>query len=248
MFEKLSKMLERLEDARGTKNKEDLLEVFLLDSDFVWLAKSALDDGISYGIDDIPEFCPQSPTQHNHTDEEIKEHLERLAKSTGVTDVKLAETYRLACISADHYKVMVRILRKDLKCGVGAKTINKVRADTINKTKYQRCSQYDRIDKMTWPCLFQRKANGAFAYGLPDGSFMTRQGNIFEIPGNLISPFVAGLPNLSDKVRIHELVVLDETGTKVMSRAEGNGIINSFIKGTGDPEMASASGPSSWAG
>ena len=237
MFKKLSEMLHQLEQAKGAKNKEALLETLLLDPDFVWLAKSALDDGISYGIDNIPEFHPQPTEQHEHTDKEIKEHLARLAESSGVTDVKLAETCKLAYTSADHYKVIVRILRKDLKCGVGAKTINKIKSDTINKTKYQRCSQYDRIDKMTWPAMVQRKADGAFAYGLPDSSFMTRQGNKFEIPGNPISPFVAQLPNLSGMVRIHELVVLDDKG-EVMGRAEGNGIINSFIKGSGDPEMA----------
>ena len=239
MFEKLAGMLTELEAAQGTKAKEGLLRKFVDDKDFLWLVDMALSQGFSYGIEEFPEYLNNTIARIDVTDLALATSLEKLRLAKGVSDEDVKCLHAIACTSPARYLVVDRIIHKDLRCGVGAKTINKIKSDTVNKTKYQRCSQYDRIDKMTWPCLFQRKANGAFAYGLPDGSFMTRQGNKFEIPGNLISPFVARLPNLSGVVRIHELVVLDETGTKVMSRAEGNGIINSFIKGSGDPEMAS---------
>lgn len=243
MFEKLAGMLTELEAAQGTKTKEGLLRKFVDDKDFLWLADMALSQGFSYGIEEFPEFQQALPGRNSASASVqlavLIRKLEELRAGTGVTAKAVEDLHLFACTSPAAYLVTDRIIHKDLRCGVQAKTINRVRPGTVFRASYQRCSQYDRIDKMTWPALFQRKANGAFAYGLPDGSFMTRQGNIFEIPGNLISPFVALLPNLADKVRIHELVVLDETGTKVMSRAEGNGIINSFIKGTGDPEMAS---------
>lgn len=241
MFEKLARMLKELEEAKGTKAKEWLIQEFVDDRDFCWMVDMALSQGFSYGIEEFPEFQQAQPRRNSAPAPVqylvLRAELERLREGTGVTDIALRNIWELSCISPAAYLVTDRIIHKDLRCGVQAKTINKVRPGTVFRLPYQRCSQYDRIDKMTWPCLFQRKANGAFAYGMPDGSFMTRKGNRFEIPGNLISPFVAGLPNLSGMVRIHELVVLDEAGTGVLSRPIGNGIINSFIKGTGDPEM-----------
>ena len=241
MFEKLAGMLKELEDAQGTKNKERLLQKFVDDRDFCWMVDMALSQGHSFGIEEFPEFQQAQPGRNSAGAEVqyqvLRRKLEVLRAGTGVTDQSLHDLWQLACTSRDSYQVTDRIIHKDLRCGVQAKTINKVKPGTVFRVPYQRCSQYDRIDKMTWPAMAQRKADGAFAYGLPDGSFMTRQGNKFEIPGNPISPFVAGLPNLSNMVRIHELVVLDDKG-EVMGRAEGNGIINSFIKGSGDPEMA----------
>lgn len=237
MFEKLAGMLKELEDAQGTNAKEKLLQKFVDDRDFRWLVDSALSQGHSFGIEEFPEYLNNTISKIDVTDLALVTAINRLRAAKGVSDEDVKCLHAFACTSPARYLVVDRIIHKDLRCGVQAKTINKVKPGTVFRLPYQRCSQYDRIDKMTWPAIVQRKADGAFAYGLPDGSFMTRQGNKFEIPGNPISPFVAGLPNLSSMVRIHELVVLDDKG-EVMGRAEGNGIINSFIKGSGDPEMA----------
>ena len=235
MFTKLRKMIDELGAAKPSVKKQ-LLQTYLGDVEFVWMVKMALDQGHSFGIEfSWPPFeanggTPPAPLK-------IMQELEELKKGTGVTDARIAELHYLCCTNFDLYYVVTRILEKDLRCGVQAKTVNSVKPGTVFKVPYQRCAGYDRIEKMTGPAMLQRKANGMFAYLLPDGSFMTRNGHRFWIDDNPVSPFIAALPDINDKVLSMELVVLDESGN-VMSRSEGNGLINSFLKGTQNKEVA----------
>lgn len=233
MFKKLWSMIQQLEQAQGSKAKSVLLKKFVDDKDFVWMAKNALDQGHSFGVDELPEFQQAGGSD----DEEIVELVSGMKKSNGVTDAMLAYLYQLMCSSEERYNVVSRILRKDLRCGVAAKTINKVAPGTIFRVGYQRCAGADFANRIKYPATLQRKANGMFTYHLPDGSFMTRKGERSFIEGNIIQPYVSKLHNFNDKVRAYELVVLEEDG-KVMGRAKGNGLINAFFKGSGDPEVA----------
>jgi len=233
MFKKLWSMIQQLEQAQGSKAKSVLLKKFVDDKDFVWMAKNALDQGHSFGVDELPEFQQAGGSD----DEEIVELVSGMKKSNGVTDAMLAYLYQLMCSSEERYNVVSRILRKDLRCGVAAKTINKVAPGAIFRVGYQRCAGADFVNRIKYPAILQRKANGMFAYLLPDGRFMTRKGETSFIPGNIIQPYVSKLHNFNDKVLACELVVLEEDG-KVMGRAKGNGLINAFFKGSGDPEVA----------
>ena len=161
--------------------------------------------------------------------------LEDLKTLSGVNDAKASQIYHMMCSSEERYNVVSRILRKDLRCGVAAKTINKVVPGLVFRVSYQRCATADHVDKIKYKpgAILQLKANGMFAYLLPDGSFMTRKGERCSIPGNPVSSFVAELPGLSDKVKAVELLV-----DGIEDRAESNGLINAFFKGGGDPEIA----------
>lgn len=234
MFKKLWSMIQQLEQAQGSKAKSVLLKKFVDDKDFVWMVKNALDQGHSFGVDELPEF------QQDFTpapDVAMIEAIENLKETKGVTDLALDWLYKMMCSSEERYNVVSRILRKDLRCGVAAKTINKVAPGTIFRVGYQRCAGADFASRIGYRALLQRKANGMFTYKLPDGSFMTRKGETSFIPGNIIQPYVSKLHNFNDKVLASELVVLEEDG-KVMGRAKGNGLINAFFKGSGDPEIA----------
>ena len=215
----------------------------MVDEDFVWMAKNALDHGHSFGIDELPQFIPAQPGR-NSAPELIQElalrsSIEALKSTAGVTDEMRARIYQLACTSEACYNVITRILRKDLRCGVAAKTINKVSPNLIFRVGYQRCASASYVDKIKYApgAILQRKANGMFAYLLPDGTFMTRKGERSSIPGNPIAPYVAGLPGLNDKVIAQELGVIGDDG-KFLPRAISNGLINSFFQGGGDPEVA----------
>lgn len=236
MFEKLWGMLQELENAKGSKAKTALLQKFVGDKNFVWMAKNALDQGHSFGVDNIPDFQQDVTTA---PDVAMVEYLENLKETSGVTDLMLDCLHKMMCSSEARYNVVSRILRKDLRCGVAAKTINKVSPGLIFRVSYQRCATADHVDKIKYKpgAILQLKANCMFAYLLPDGSFMTRKGERCSIPGNPVSSFVAGLPGLNDKVLACEIGIVGNDG-KFLNRAESNGLINAFFKGGGDPEIA----------
>lgn len=236
MFEKLWSMIQQLEQATGSKAKTELLKKFVVDADFQWMVKNALDQGHSFGVENqLPEF-EQGPLS---ADSVIVDFIEMLKEASGVSDALINKLYGLMCSSKARYNVVSRILRKDLRCGVAAKTINKVSPGLVFRVGYQRCASADYADRIKYSpgAILQRKANGLFAYLMPDGSFMTRKGERAFIPGNPVSPYVAGLPGLNDKVIAQELGVTGDDG-KFLNRAISNGLINAFFKGGGDPEVA----------
>lgn len=235
MFEKLWGMLQELESAKGSKAKTSLLQKFVGDKDFVWMVKMALDQGHSFGIENFPAYAEYVSS----ADGEMILALEDLKTLSGVNDAKASQIYHMMCSSEARYNVVSRILRKDLRCGVAAKTINKVIPGLVFRVAYQRCATADHVDKIKYKpgAILQLKANCMFAYLLPDGSFMTRKGERCSIPGNPVSSFVAGLPGLNDKVLACEIGIVGNDG-KFLNRAESNGLINAFFKGGGDPEIA----------
>lgn len=200
------------------------------------MAKMALDQGHSFGVDVIPDFVPY--VIEGQTDEQADENLvktiEWLKLMKGVQDSDISALYLRMCWSEDHYLVASRILRKDLRCGVQAKTLNKVSPGLIYRVPYQRCSGPEALKKMIYPARLERKANGMFAYmSTGSGSFLTRNGQVFSIKGSAVEKELEAWPD-SGWVLIGELVFVDEN-EKALDRAVSNGMINSFIKGDGDP-------------
>jgi hypothetical protein len=236
MFEKLWGMLQELESAKGSKAKTALLQKFVGDKDFIWMVKMALDQGHSFGIENFPAYAEYVSS----ADGEMILALEDLKTLSGVNDAKASQIYHMMCSSEARYNVVSRILRKDLRCGVAAKTINKVVPGLVFRVSYQRCATADHVDKIKYKpgAILQLKANCMFAYLLPDGSFMTRKGERCSIPGNPVSSFVAGLPGLNDKVLACEIGIVGNDG-KFLNRAESNGLINAFFKGGGDTSLIS---------
>lgn len=228
IFEKLYNYIKNLESLKGN-DKIKYLDTVIDDPNVVWLLKSTLDQGFSYNISDIPPFEPQ---QNPATEQELINTISWVRNQPGLSDQDRAAIHSRMCTSEAAYEIASRIFRKDLRCGIAAKTVNKLRKNLVFITPYQRCSDYSRIDKMTFPALLQLKANGMFSYLMPDGSFLTRQGQSYTIQGNQIAPTHQN-STLRDKIIIQELLVLDDNG-KPLPRAVGNGIINSFIKGSGD--------------
>lgn len=193
------------------------------------MTKLALDQGHSFGVEEIPDFTEGG----SGSSEELMTAIEFFKTNKGVTDKDLAALHRLMCQSPDHYLVASRILRKDLRCGIQAKTVNKVRPGLIFRVPYQRCSSGpEALAKITFPARLERKANGMFAYMFTDGTFMTRNGQRFTIPGNPVSARIESPDMASNLVLIGELVFVDEN-EKPLPRAISNGFINSFIKGEG---------------
>jgi len=243
MFQKLSDMLTQLESPKGSKAKGVLLKEFVKDADFLWMADMALSQGHSFGVKTFPEYDPMASSALM-ADAFIKSFLETMKENKGVTDSLLHRVHTLACQSEGHYKVITRILRKDLRCGCGADSINRALPGAVYKCPYQRCGDITKIRGVHYPAQLELKANGMFTYSHAEGYFTTRQGHQFSISDNPVSRMHNDISELNQMILIQELTVVVEGVT--LPRAEGNGIINSFIKGEGEERYSGCIRAHAW--
>jgi len=206
-------VLTKLDNADGSNEKKEILKA---NPGYKALFKYALDQDKYYHLTELPPFEYEG----------IVDPLEYLTCLSNKGSCTHAEAKNLSnAVGPDPRarEVVNRILKKDLKCGVGAKLVNQVWKDLIFRVPYQRFSSFKDVDKIKFEgntVLVQVKYDGMFSYLMEDGSFLTRNGSRFKVPG-----FV-GL----DKIFMGELLVVDIDG-RYMPRAVGNGILNSIIQG-----------------
>jgi DNA ligase-1 len=206
-------VLTKLDNADGSNEKKEILKAH---PEIKIFLKYALDQDKYYHLTELPPF-------EAHDTVQTLTYLDYLSSKGSCTN---AEAHTLAnAVGPDlrAREVVNRILKKDLKCGVGAKLVNQVWKDLIFRVPYQRFSSFKDVDKIKFEgntVLVQVKYDGMFSYLMDDGSFLTRNGSRFRVPG-----FV-GL----EKIFMGELLVVDVDG-RYMPRAIGNGILNSIIQG-----------------
>lgn len=228
-------MLETIANTSSTNEKEKHLASFLKNPLFRKTVQYAYNQGWSYNITDV--------TYHGNRPgsvEEIFDFLDYLREKGSASNQDKEALNRLSSIDSETSEVVRRIITKDLRAGFGSKLIEKVMPGTVELVPYQRCSDMEFISRMIYPAVVQKKADSMFAYGFPwkqDNLFTTRAGNNFNIHGYLHQDLreIIGDRKL---VTVGELQVLDVNYDKVLDRKTGNGYLNSFISGEGDPEIA----------
>lgn len=86
-------------------------------------------------------------------------------------------------------KLFIRILNKDLRCGLGASTVNKVIPGLLSEFNVMLAAPYDS-KKLKFPCRIEPKFDGMRViarYGNADWQFFTRSGKpVMTIPEGLI--------------------------------------------------------------
>lgn len=137
-------------------------------------------------------------------------------------------------------EIFETILKRDIRCGINVSTINAAIEGLIPEYPYMRCSLPDKsnIGKFNWKAgvISQEKADGMFVNIIrrEGGAIMiqSRNGSIF--PMIEFGTLVTGLQQLKgfkDDIVLHgEMVVIDISGN-VLPREEGNGMLNSVLKG-----------------
>ena len=212
-------MIESLASLSSTKQKQELLGSFSNLPVLKRVFTMALDKvTYSYGIRQLPKYTSQATSLSLA---QALDMLEGLHKTTGHAGRDLlADT--LSKLSANDANVIERIVRRDLKCGVGRTMTNKVWKDLITKPPYMRCAVYsEKTSKhIVFPAVLQEKADGRFLYAIKDGksiTYMSRQGEESDF-----SQLTEAFLKLQDGVYVGELLVRG-----VESRSEANGILNS---------------------
>lgn len=148
----------------------------------------------------------------------------------------------LGSLYEDDAKVIERIVQKDLKCGVASATVNAAFGkDFVHEYPVMLCSPMDQktLANIEYPALAQLKADGMrFNAIVEDGkvSFRSRNGKLIELLGKLDDAFLRLGEQFGNVVFDGELLVVDNG--RILSREEGNGILNKAVKGTISDEEA----------
>jgi ATP-dependent DNA ligase len=230
LFEQLASTASRLE-------KEALLQARRDDALLQQTIKLALDPFTQFYIRKIPRYDQIYKTTFG-----LEWALDELSKlsSREYTGNKAIEhlTYILSSLTEDNAKVIERVIRKDLRCGVSDATANKIWPALIPEYPCMLASGFDQklVDKITWPACVQLKLDGMrFNAIVRDGKveFRSRNGKELIIPNRLFEEsFVELMKHYgAEYVFDGELLIVDDSG-KVVPRQTGNGILSKSIKGT----------------
>lgn len=136
-------------------------------------------------------------------------------------------------LSDDDQEVLKLIIGRDLRCGVGVSTINKIWPDLIYDHPYMRCSGLSEklLKNFELPCYSQEKLDGLYCdiVVLDTGvTYMSRAGNDLFLNSDDADHALGSInQNEGDFVLQGEILVLTEDKQEYLPREESNGYINS---------------------
>ena len=203
----------------------------------------ALDPFTQFYIRKIPEY-----KQIGTTDIGLNEAINQLfyLSSRTLTGNAAIEHLRgiLSNLPLEKAKVIERIIKKDLKCGVSISTVNDIWMGLIKEYPCMLCSGFDQklIDKIKFPAYAQLKEDGMRFNAIVKHDaevstveYRSRNGKELDLLGNLDKEFIE-MSHGMDVVFDGELLV--KIDGKVADRQTGNGILSKAGKGTISKEEA----------
>ena len=229
----LNELFETLASDNSRLFKTDLLKKHASNHTLKKVVFLALDPFTNFYIRKIPAYTPNQGqgASLDFALDSLGDLSKRLVTgNAGIAHLKS----NLEALSTDDAKVLERVIKKDLKCGVSISTANAVWKDLIADYPCMLCSAFDKklVDKIKFPALVQKKEDGMrFNAIVVNGSvdFRSRNGKEIALLGNLEEDFLA-LANGRNMVFDGELLV--EVDGKIADRQTGNGILNKANKGT----------------
>ena len=223
----------KLEQLEANVNNEVLRQVISL----------ALDPFTNFYIRKIPKYTPNT-TSVNLNLKDAFPYLYHLCNRLVTGNAAIEKlTQVLEMVSADDAKVLERIIKKDLMCGVSISTANAVWAGLIREYPVMLCSGYEQklVDKIKFPAYAQLKMDGMrFNAIVKDGAveYRSRNGKEINLLGYLDDQFLK-MADGGDYVFDGELMVMFDGDSQFADRQTGNGILNKANKGTISDKEAS---------
>ena len=205
------------------------LQDFLQNEDFRIFVEMALDETLHYNIAKLTQGGPKKPEPDFYL---LVDYLYYLASKQGANAEEKKELASFA-IDPNWETIITRIIKKDLKCGVGAKLINKAVPGTLQLMPYMRCCTSKKIDCINYPAYAQVKEDGLFCnifWNNTNVKYLSRSGNEFLFPE----------PSLENEIREYypevpePMVYMGELRVKIdgkwLPRKTSNGIITKALK------------------
>lgn len=141
-------------------------------------------------------------------------------------------------LTKDDRVVFSYIIKRDLRCGVAAKTINTVWPNFIRVSAYMRCSSFNEknIQRLKYPCYSQTKMDGLFV------NVIVPARNAIEVTTRVGTRITDKLLTQENKRQLFSSIptthsgyvfqgeavaAYDKTLTTIMPREESNGYLNS---------------------
>lgn len=236
----------KIKNTPSSNDKVELLSKYLENSDFYDVIKLMYSEEYYYNINSLPKFkkSENSLFEKPSTNNELFAFLIKLSKQKGSSNEDKEKLNKLASIDQETHEVVKMIVNKDAKAGFSGKLINKAKKDTIYLIPYCRCSRYEKIENISFEkgTIVQEKANGMFVNIIlsydREISFVSRNGRTIHQLDHLSNLFSGCSPAKFNNVLMGELLVRKKDGIGIEDRKIGNGILNSCIQGTADPEDA----------
>lgn len=254
-MKKVSDILLELESDKGRLFKIDVLKQNSDNTLWKRVVKAALDPYTQYYIKKIPPFIFQV-MEYKQSLEWALDELQALSSReyTG-NKAKTHLTYILENLSNGNADVIIRVITKDLKCGVNVGTINaSYGKGFIEKYPCMLASVYNEknLKNIIFPALAQTKMDGMRANIIMDSEdnkieIRSRNGKTIELHGvfdDYVKTMFYKTPSVDDLSAFHsgvidgELVVLNDDMNEILDRKTGNGILNKAVKGTISKEEA----------
>ena len=207
------------------------------------VVRLALDPFTNFYIRKIPKYTPNT-TSVNLNLKDAFPYLYHLCNRLVTGNAAIEKlTQVLEMVSADDAKVLERIIKKDLMCGVSISTANAVWAGLIREYPVMLCSGYEQklVDKIKFPAYAQLKMDGMrFNAIVKDGAveYRSRNGKEINLLGYLDDQFLK-MADGGDYVYDGELMVMFDGDSQFADRQTGNGILNKANKGTISDKEAS---------
>lgn len=238
-FKDVLNCLNQLAEETSSNRKIELLEKFCYYKLFRKVLKFALEDHRNYHVTKLPYFPIHMRAENTH---DIFDCLTSLYESTGASSEDKNDLALLASRNESAWKIVSRIIKKDLRCGISAKSVNKAYPNLITVWPYMRCqsSTEKNMKRIKYPAQIEEKADGTHVDVVLKGNevrFVSRRGRNMQFHQKLDLDFLM-LGVKDDLVFIGEAKVVDKHGN-LTDRKTGNGILNKAIKNTITQEEAS---------
>lgn len=249
--------LEILANTPSTNKKVELLQEYLKNKLFRKVVWCTYTQTVKFNVKIFPPFKPIGFSDRGF--EYVLPILKQLNSQNGADSTIKQKLFQASSIDKETYEVVSRICNGDLRCGVGARLINKAVPNTVKIYSYERSATSKYISNIVYEpyAIAQAKADGAFANLLIGKNrtltFITRKGieilQLSHLKQKIMSqePIVRyganrgikhmPLGDFFGKAVMGELRIYRPDGS-VMDRKTGNGLIRQCQLGALDPKIA----------
>lgn len=231
---KVLKVLQQIEQAKGNE-KLDILMSQKSNEYLKEVCRLAYSPTVQFYIKKVPDGWQHTNIMNSSWDNIFWSMGELSSrKYTGNSAIEFLTT-TLSCIDCEMAEVVYRVIQKDLKCGIGASTINKVWKNLIVKPPRQgACSMNEKsLKKMEKikNLAIELKSDGSYAASVcgETTTMMSRNGNPLEI--NSLQEHLSS--GAFDGFALEGELIYDPTKA---AREEGNGHITRIVKGSATQE------------
>ena len=236
----------KIKATASSNMKVALLIEYLTDTKFRRVIKLMYSDDLHFKVNELQKFkhkVKKATLLSGNADKNLFDFLDELTAQKGTSNYQKWVLFNLASVNKETHEVVIRIINKDAKCGIGGKSINKACPDLLFLIPYCRCSTAKmKMGNINYPtgAFAQEKADGMFVNIIIDKKggvvFRSRNGNIIHQLDHL-KKFLKHMPKkFKNTVYMGELLI--QKNGEILSRKTGNGILTSCIHNTADPKDA----------